>query len=90
MCISYYPACSSKVNTNLSSSSKQYPETKLGWKYGSQAYTFNRFTFFEAIDKIENCNLKYVGKSTTTIQNLGGGITKAGLSHKCSFKRRVP
>ena len=24
---------------------------KLGWRLGCQAYSFNRFTFFEAIDK---------------------------------------
>ena len=35
--------------------SAQNPETKLGWKLGAQAYTFNRFTFFEAIDKIDSC-----------------------------------
>ena len=25
---------------------------KLGWRLGCQAYSFNRFTFFDAIDKI--------------------------------------
>ena len=33
---------------------------QLGWRLGVQAYTFNRFTFFEAVDKIASMNLKYV------------------------------
>ncbi len=30
------------------------------WKLGIQAYTFNRFTFFEAIDKAKALGLKYI------------------------------
>ena len=52
--------------------SAQNPETKLGWKLGAQAYTFNRFTFFEAIDKIDSCGLKYV--EAFPGQTLGGGL----------------
>jgi len=33
---------------------------KLGWKLGCQAYTFNRFTFFEAIDKVKALGLHYI------------------------------
>lgn len=50
----------------------QNPETKLGWKLGAQAYTFNRFTFFEAIDKIDSCGLKFV--EAFPGQTLGGGL----------------
>lgn len=32
---------------------------KLGWKLGVQTYSFNRFTFFEAIDKAASIGLKY-------------------------------
>ena len=53
-------------------SSAQNPEAKLGWKLGAQAYTFNRFTFFEAIDKIDSCGLKYV--EAFPGQSIGGGI----------------
>jgi len=49
-----------------------YPESKLNWKLGAQAYTFNRFTFFEAIDKIDSSELKYVEAFPS--QNVGGGI----------------
>jgi sugar phosphate isomerase/epimerase len=31
-----------------------------GWRLGSQAYTFNRFTFFEAIDKVDSLNLDWI------------------------------
>ncbi len=33
---------------------------KLGWRLGCQAYTFNRFTFYETIDKIASLGLHYV------------------------------
>jgi hypothetical protein len=32
---------------------------KLGWQLGVQTYSFNRFTFFEAIDKAASVGLKY-------------------------------
>jgi sugar phosphate isomerase/epimerase len=48
------------------------PEEKFGWKLGSQAYTFNRFTFLEALDKIDSCGLKYVEGFPG--QTIGGDI----------------
>lgn len=65
-------ACSSKVSTSSSASAKQFPETKLGWKLGSQAYTFKNFTFVEALRKIDSCNLKFVEGSS--VLDIGGGI----------------
>jgi sugar phosphate isomerase/epimerase len=50
----------------------EYPEAKLGWKLGSQAYTFNRFTLAEAIGKIDSCNLRYV--EAFPGQRIGAGI----------------
>ena len=32
----------------------------MGWLLGTQTYTFNRFTFFEAVDKAHSVGLKYV------------------------------
>ncbi len=32
----------------------------IGWKLGCQAYTFNRFTFFDAIDKVAKLGLRYI------------------------------
>lgn len=67
--------CSNKLTTSTSSGSSSitsYPEEKYGWKLGSQAYTFNRFTFFEAIDKIDSCKLRYVEGFPR--QTLGGGL----------------
>jgi sugar phosphate isomerase/epimerase len=33
---------------------------KLGWRLGCQAYTFNRFSFFEAVDKTASLGLHYI------------------------------
>ncbi len=33
---------------------------KLGWRVGCQAYTFNRFTFYEAVDKVKALGLHYI------------------------------
>ena len=33
---------------------------KLGWHLGCQAYSFNRFTFFEAVDKVHSLGLNYI------------------------------
>jgi sugar phosphate isomerase/epimerase len=35
-------------------------EVTLGWQLGVQAYSFNRFTFFEAVDKATSIGLKYI------------------------------
>jgi len=32
----------------------------LGWRLGAQAYTFRKFTFFEAVDKVASLGLKYI------------------------------
>ncbi len=62
---------------------QQYPEEKLGWKLGSQAWTFNKFTFFETVDKIKSCNLKYV--EAFPGQKLGG-VLKAKWIFICRLK----
>ena len=33
---------------------------KLGWRLGCQAYSFNHFTFFEAVDKNASLGLRYI------------------------------
>ena len=33
---------------------------RLGWRLGCQAYTFNRFTFFEAVDKVASLGLRII------------------------------
>jgi len=48
------------------------PEEKLGWKLGAQAYSFNRFTFAEAVAKTDSCKLKYI--EAFPGQEIGGGI----------------
>lgn len=63
----------------------QFPESKLGWKLGAQTYTFNRFSFIEALDKIDSCGLKYVEAYST--QNVGGGI-EGKMDFKMSAQKR--
>ncbi len=60
------------LGTSNTVTAQAHPEAKLGWKLGAQAYTFNRFTFFEALDKIDSCNLKFV--EAFPGQELGGGM----------------
>lgn len=78
-------SCNS-IHKNKASSFKQYPETKLGWKLGAQAYTFNLFTFFQAIDKIDSCGLKYV--EAFSGQPIGGGIDGKMDYHMEASRRR--
>ena len=33
---------------------------KLGWRLGCQAYTFNRYTFYEALEKTASLGLRYI------------------------------
>ncbi|HOA51031.1 MAG TPA: hypothetical protein PKI05_02165, partial [Thermogutta sp.] len=33
---------------------------KLGWRLGCQAYSFNRFTFYEAVEKTAAVGLRYI------------------------------
>jgi sugar phosphate isomerase/epimerase/type 1 glutamine amidotransferase len=36
-------------------------QEKLGWKLGVEAYTFHKYTFFEAIEKTADLGLAYIG-----------------------------
>lgn len=63
----------------------QRPESKFGWKLGAQSYTFNRFTFAQALDKIDSCGLGYV--EAFPGQNIGGGIDGKMDYHMDATKR---
>jgi sugar phosphate isomerase/epimerase len=69
----------------LNQTSTVYPEEKLGWKFGSQAYTFRKFNFFEAIDKIDSCGLRYVEAYRN--QPLGGGL-EGVMDYKMSTEKQ--
>jgi sugar phosphate isomerase/epimerase len=43
---------------SLSSNAKA--DSWENWKLGVQAYTFNRFTFYEAVDKTKSLGLRYI------------------------------
>lgn len=53
-------------------SAQDRPEEKLGWKLGTQAYSFRLFSFDEAIRKTDSCGLKYI--EAFPGQTIGGGI----------------
>jgi type 1 glutamine amidotransferase/sugar phosphate isomerase/epimerase len=38
-----------------------HAQEKLGWRIGIEAYTFHKFTFFEAIEKTAELGLHYIG-----------------------------
>ncbi|MGX5818869.1 sugar phosphate isomerase/epimerase family protein [Chitinophaga lutea] len=50
----------------------QKQEAKLGWQFGAQSYTFNRFTLEQALDKLDSCGLQYV--ECYPGQTIGAGI----------------
>lgn len=46
---------------NAQEAAKGCPNAEaLGWHIGCQAYSFNRFTFFEAVDKVQSLGLHYI------------------------------
>jgi sugar phosphate isomerase/epimerase len=50
---------------------------KLGWELGVQSYSFNRFTFFESVDKAKAMNLRYI--EAYPGQKLGGELGNAAM-----------
>jgi sugar phosphate isomerase/epimerase len=51
---------------------------KLGWRLGCQAYSFNHFTFFEAIDKNASLGLKVI--EAYPGQKLSAGLGAAAIN----------
>ncbi len=60
------------LTVGIVTSQAQQPEKKLGWYLSAQTYTFNRFTFFEAVDKTLAAGLHSV--EAYPGQELGGGF----------------
>jgi sugar phosphate isomerase/epimerase len=60
-------------------------QEKLGWRLGVEAYTFHKFTFFEAIEKTAQLGLAYVGGlsfqkvSADISRNFAPGLSDAEL-----------
>ncbi|SEK95623.1 sugar phosphate isomerase/epimerase family protein [Parapedobacter koreensis] len=63
----------------------QQPEKKLGWYLSAQTYTFNRFTFFEAVDKTLGAGLNSV--EAFNGQEIGGGI-EGKMDYKMDAEKR--
>ncbi len=61
------------------------PERPLGWRVGPAAWTFNRFTFFEAVDKTAALGLHYIEAfegqkvSKETLEQIGPALSDAAL-----------
>jgi sugar phosphate isomerase/epimerase len=47
-------------------------QERLGWRLGVEAYTFHKYTLFEAIDKTAQLGLSYIGG--LSFQKVGAGI----------------
>ncbi|MBX3257100.1 MAG: hypothetical protein KF862_23390 [Chitinophagaceae bacterium] len=57
----------------------------MGWQLGVHAYTFYRFTLFEALEKADRCGLKYI--EIFPGQVIGGGIDGTTDYHMDSATR---
>lgn len=57
------------------------------WKIGIQAWTFHYFTFAEALDKIDSCDVKYVEGFPG--QKIGAGIEGTMDYHMSKEKRKI-
>ena len=55
---------------------------KLGWRLGCQAYSFNHFTFFQAIDKVTALGLHYI--EAFPGQRLSNDKPEAGINESMS------
>ena len=58
----------------------------LGWHFGCQAYSFNRFTFFEAVDKVASMGLHYI--EAYPGQKLSKDTGEAKFHHDMSEEHR--
>ena len=62
----------------------------LGWKLGVQTYSFNRFSFFEAIDKAASIGLKYAeaypGQRISS--DIDGSMGPDMTSEQCCWSRK--
>ncbi|MES2277265.1 MAG: sugar phosphate isomerase/epimerase [Bacteroidota bacterium] len=67
-------------------SKAQTVEAKLGWKLGAQTWTFKNFSFMQALDKIDSCQLKYV--EAYPKQLIGGEIAGTVDYHMDKSKRQ--
>jgi len=76
-----FSSCSSTspITNGASKAKGPFPEEKLGWKLGTQAYTFRLFSFAEALDKTAAANLRFV-------EAFPGQTIGAGSSEKMTYE----
>ncbi len=82
----FISACATSGNVVQNGNKATYPEEKLGWHLGSQAYTFRLFTFEEALNKIDSAGLRYV--EAFPGQKIGAGSTEA-MTYELSQEGRA-
>ncbi|MGJ1204737.1 sugar phosphate isomerase/epimerase family protein [Sphingobacterium lactis] len=73
-----FASCASKVHPTteeaVTKAKGPFPEEKLGWKLGAQAYTFRLFNFEQALNRIAQSNLRFV--EAFPGQEIGAGSTE--------------
>jgi sugar phosphate isomerase/epimerase len=60
---------------------------KLGWQLGAQAWSFNKFTFAQALDKVDSCGMKFI--EAFPGQEIGGGIAGTMDYHMDAATRKA-
>jgi len=63
------------------------PNLDQDWKLGTQAWSFNRFTFFEAVDKTASLGMKWI--EAFPGQKLGGDDPNAKFHHTMTAEQRM-
>jgi len=62
---------------------------KLGWRLGCQAYSFNRFTFYEAIEKTASLGLHYIEAYPGQRLSKGQANVRVGPSMPAEARKTV-
>ncbi|WP_286650388.1 sugar phosphate isomerase/epimerase family protein [Sphingobacterium hotanense] len=67
-------SCATNGKAQQGNTQQSFPEEKLGWKLGAQAYTFRMFSFADALNKIDSAGLRFV--EAFPGQTIGAGSTE--------------
>ncbi|OHB65970.1 MAG: hypothetical protein A2Y76_14715 [Planctomycetes bacterium RBG_13_60_9] len=62
-------------------------QAEENWRLGMQAYSFNRFTFFEAVDKTKALEMKYI--EAYPGQKLSADLGDAGFDHNMTAEQKA-
>ncbi len=62
---------------------------KLGWHLGIQAWSFNRYSFFEAIEKTNQLNLRYIEAFPNQVLDKNRGDAKIGPDASAKTRKAI-